>query len=84
MGRGYPTKIFGKSDVFDLKRSEKKFGWGAPLVDYFLPIFAEIPQFSEIPKDLFFNYFKIKIYLSKYRRIGGFAALENVFEKCTS
>ena len=64
-------------------RDQKKFFIrGPPLVDDFWPIFAEIPQFPEISKDLFFNYL-IKIYLSQYRRNGGSAALENFFEKST-
>ena len=80
---GGPRQKFLASRMFLTSRGQKKiFVWGPPLVDDFWPIFAEIPQFPEISKDLFFNYL-IKIYLSHYRRNEGSAALENFFEKST-
>ena len=82
MGRGPLTEISGESDVFGLKRSEKNFCSGGPLIDDFWPIFAKISQFAEISKDLFFNYL-IKIYLSHYRQNEGSAVLENFIEKST-
>ena len=55
VGRGPPKEISSETDVFDLKRSEKYFCPGGPLIDDFWHIFTEISQFPEISKDLFFN-----------------------------
>ena len=78
---GGPRQKFLASRTFLTSRSQKNiFVRGPPLVDDFWLIFAEIPQFSEIAKDLFFNYL-IKICLSQYRRYEGSTALENFFEE---
>ena len=78
-----PTKISDKSKILDLKRSKRIFFCSRDLlIEDFWPIFAKISKFTEISRDLFFNYL-VKIYLSQYRRNESqrSAALENILEK---
>ena len=80
MGRGPLTEISVKSKICNLKRSEKNFGSGDPLIEDFWPFLAKFSKFAEISRDLIFNYL-IKIYLSQYRQNEESAALEIFFEK---